>query len=889
MALQRINWLQINTENIPSGSTVTLGSSEHPFEHIYTKDLTASGDLNVTGSTVLSDVTGDTFVKYGGTSDQYLMADGTVTTTGETQLHYDNRYVNVTGDTINGSLTIQDGDLDVTGGTLYINGVEITSGSSGTSGTSGTSGSSGSFGTSGTSGSAGTSGTSGSSGSSGTSGTSGLSGDKYYSSSSTTTIISTGSKAFTIETGLSYSRGQSLVIAYDSINYMEGIVDSYDTNTGVLLVTIFNDYGGGTYSQWSVNLAGSSGSSGTSGTSGSSGSAGTSGTSGSSGSSGTSGTSGSSGTRGTSGTSGTSGSSGSSGTSGTSGTSGSAGTSGTSGTSGSAGTSGTSGSSGSSGTSGTSGTSGSAGTSGTSGTSGSAGTSGTSGSSGSSGTSGTSGTSGSAGTSGTSGTSGSAGTSGTSGTSGSVKEITYEGLTDLIDANLLSVGNKYLITDYQTVHTIPNTTDTNTGEVEPLLVTAISVNELAPEAYSALFPDDVIYYSPTNDPVMVEGCTKGYIYRRVDTKQNNDIPFDFRQVKFRRWQISQPTWDGVTTYAKGIVVKSTIDNTLWFSLVDNNLNNATSDTTYWRQFEWYNLSYVSPYNGQWNITWGSFQSILTCTALYQDYKMWAVPTDYDSAYSNKLEAPNGDLISNSNTVIFGTNFYSNSIGANFYSNSIGAGFYSNSIGADFNSNSIGADFNSNSIGANFKYNSIGTYFNNNSIGAYFNNNTIGAYFGNNSIGANFDSNSIGAYFNNNIIGANFSNNTIGVYFINNTIGASSINNSIVSNFGNNSIGANFSNNTIGVNFDSNSIGADFNSNSIVSNFNYNSIGANFNNNTIGAYFKNNSVLSNLQNIDLTAVAELYDKEYPHEVIPAASGRVIRWYDSTGVQQSTFIA
>ena len=790
MALQRINWLQINTENIPSGSTVTLGSSEHPFEHIYTKDLTASGDLNVTGSTVLSDVTGDTFVKYGGTSDQYLMADGTVTTTGETQLHYDNRYVNVTGDTINGSLTIQDGDLDVTGGTLYINGVEITSGSSGTSGTSGTSGSSGSFGTSGTSGSAGTSGTSGSSGSSGTSGTSGLSGDKYYSSSSTTTIISTGSKAFTIETGLSYSRGQSLVIAYDSINYMEGIVDSYDTNTGVLLVTIFNDYGGGTYSQWSVNLAGSSGSSGTSGTSGTSGSSGTSGTSGSSGSSGTSGTSGSSGTRGTSGTSGTSGSSGSSGTSGTSGTSGSAGTSGTS------------------------------------------------------------------------GTSGSAGTSGTSGTSGSVKEITYEGLTDLIDANLLSVGNKYLITDYQTVHTIPNTTDTNTGEVEPLLVTAISVNELAPEAYSALFPDDVIYYSPTNDPVMVEGCTKGYIYRRVDTKQNNDIPFDFRQVKFRRWQISQPTWDGVTTYAKGIVVKSTIDNTLWFSLVDNNLNNATSDTTYWRQFEWYNLSYVSPYNGQWNITWGSFQSILTCTALYQDYKMWAVPTDYDSAYSNKLEAPNGDLISNSNTVIFGTNFYSNSIGANFYSNSIGAGFYSNSIGADFNSNSIGADFNSNSIGANFKYNSIGTYFNNNSIGAYF---------------------------NNNIIGANFSNNTIGVYFINNTIGASSINNSIVSNFGNNSIGANFSNNTIGVNFDSNSIGADFNSNSIVSNFNYNSIGANFNNNTIGAYFKNNSVLSNLQNIDLTAVAELYDKEYPHEVIPAASGRVIRWYDSTGVQQSTFIA
>ena len=360
---------------------------------------------------------------------------------------------------------------------------------------------------------------------------------------------------------------------------------------------------------------------------------------------------------------------------------------------GSSGTSGTSGSSGSSGTSGTSGTSGSAGTSGTSGSSGSAGTSGTSGSSGSSGTSGTSGSSGSSGTSGTSGTSGSAGTSGTSGTSGSVKEITYEGLTDLIDANLLSVGNKYLITDYQTVHTIPNTTDTNTGDIEPLLVTAISVNELAPEAYSALFPDDVIYYSPTNDQIMVPGCTKGYIYRRVDTKQNNDIPFDFRQVKFRRWQLLRPTWDDVTTYAKGIVVKSTIDNTLWLSIRNGNLNNAiVGNDSYWRQFEWDNLSYVSPYEGQWNITEGSFQSILTCTALYQDYKMWAVATDYDTAYSNKLEAPNGDLISNSNTVIFGTNFYYNSIGANFNSNSIGAYFNYNSILENFQTNTIADSF-----------------------------------------------------------------------------------------------------------------------------------------------------------------------------------------------------
>ena len=108
--------------------------------------------------------------------------------------------------------------------------------------------------------------------------------------------------------------------------------------------------------------------------------------------------------------------------------------------------------------------------------------------------------------------------------------ITYSELSSLISVSGLTIGTKYLITDYQTVHTIPNTEDTNTGEVEPLLVTAITLNQLANECYSLIYPQDIIYYDIENDQTMVAGCTKGYIYRRIDTKQNNDIPFDFRQV-----------------------------------------------------------------------------------------------------------------------------------------------------------------------------------------------------------------------------------------------------------------------------------------------------------------------------------------------------------------------
>lgn len=51
-------------------------------------------------------ISGTTFVKSGGLGDQYLMGDGTVTTTGNTVAMFDGRYVNVTGDTMTGSLNI---------------------------------------------------------------------------------------------------------------------------------------------------------------------------------------------------------------------------------------------------------------------------------------------------------------------------------------------------------------------------------------------------------------------------------------------------------------------------------------------------------------------------------------------------------------------------------------------------------------------------------------------------------------------------------------------------------------------------------------------------------------------------------------------------------------
>lgn len=271
-----------------------------------------------------------------------------------------------------------------TGGT-GTSGTTGTSGSSGVSGTAGSSGTSAMGGTSGidgTNGVNGADGTSGVDGNTGTSGTAGISGDHFSSTSGNElTIAESGSLSFTIETGLSWTVAQQMIVAYDSSNYMIVVIDSYDIYTGAVTATIDSNFGSGTYSSWAINTVGAPGLSGTAGTSGSSGLTGTSGIDGTFGSSGESGTSGTSGSSGESGTAGSSGTSALDGSSGTSGSSGLAGTSGISGTSGRDATAGTSGVSGTNGVSGTAGTSGSSGLTGSSGTSAAAGTAGTSGTS----------------------------------------------------------------------------------------------------------------------------------------------------------------------------------------------------------------------------------------------------------------------------------------------------------------------------------------------------------------------------------------------------------------------------------------------------------------------------------------------------------------------------
>ena len=159
---------------------------------------------------------------------------------------------------------------------------------------------------------------------------------------------------FNVSTNLSFNTNDyvKLIATASPANYVYGTVVSYNSSTGVMVITPLTNVGTGTFSAWTVELSGQNGTSGasaSSGTSGTSGSSATSGTNGTSAASGSSGTNGSAGTSASSGTSATSGTSGSSGTSAVNGPQGPIGATGPQGPLGAGGSSGTSGSSGATG------------------------------------------------------------------------------------------------------------------------------------------------------------------------------------------------------------------------------------------------------------------------------------------------------------------------------------------------------------------------------------------------------------------------------------------------------------------------------------------------------------------------------------------------------------
>ena len=89
----------------------------------------------------------------------------------------------------------------------------------------------------------------------GPTGPTGAQGNLYATTSSTSLTIGTGTQNLTVGTGLSYTVGQPVTIAYSSSYEMFGDVISYNSTTGAMVVNVLATIGTGTLSSWNVNIS----------------------------------------------------------------------------------------------------------------------------------------------------------------------------------------------------------------------------------------------------------------------------------------------------------------------------------------------------------------------------------------------------------------------------------------------------------------------------------------------------------------------------------------------------------------------------------------------------------------------------------------------------------
>lgn len=87
----------------------------------------------------------------------------------------------------------------------------------------------------------------------------------FNGTSTTSVSIGTGSKSFTTQSGLQFFTGGTVTIssAANSSNYMNGIVTSYTSSTGALVVNVLTVGGSGTHADWNIAVSGIQGPAGT--------------------------------------------------------------------------------------------------------------------------------------------------------------------------------------------------------------------------------------------------------------------------------------------------------------------------------------------------------------------------------------------------------------------------------------------------------------------------------------------------------------------------------------------------------------------------------------------------------------------------------------------------
>jgi hypothetical protein len=342
------------------------------------------------------------------------------------------------------------------------------------------------------------------------------------------------------------------------------------------------------------------------------------------------------------------------------------------------------------------------------------------------------------------------------------------------------------------------------------------------------------------DTVYAIGDAYGWIRRREDTYRKIVAPFDFRNRKYRRFEVDLSSINpnlGTDYYGQG----------------DNFLGQPTTGN--YKDYPSFSKDGADSFNVQWDDMGGP------------DAGWYCGRSDNFVCAQNFFGNTIKGFMCNS-TILQG--FVNCTIANGFELNTIAEAFQSNKIGLQFYSNTIAGSFTDNVISNNFYLNNIGQGSNNTILSESCYNNNIGNGFSDNTIQNQFYQNTIGNTFGGNTIN-DFYQNNVDDFFTNNTI----------IDLNNNTIGSGFNTNVIGTG-SFNVIGDFFSTNIVGNNFFTNTIGNNFIQNTIGNAFQNNTITNDFRRNNFPIGTSVLFTNF------TTSTHVYGNYDCSIIQRSDFV-
>ena len=377
--------------------------------------------------------------------------------------------------------------------------------------------------------------------------------------------------------------------------------------------------------------------------------------------------------------------------------------------------------------------------------------------------------------------------------------LTYAQLKAKRDAGELVPGQYYRITDYVT--TVAGYDNARSaGHAFDIIVLALSTDTLSEEAHAIQHAGDTyfadcnlngwkVWYCIDNDTNRFDWADatngKGVIYRLVD-EYRNDMPFDFKNVQFRRWAVTDVTKDDVSIGNASNFVYEDGSQDIRYGLHGENYQSGnlifevdSEDSAYYYAFSWVNedgdiedASIVGQtlQNDEGYVN-GVHDNAQTMSAVHDsegvtDELSCILPNNVIVATHSYEDGIFYGIYSNT----FGNYCYSNTFGNYCYSNTFGNDCYFNTFGNGCSSNTFGNGCYSNTFGNGCYSNTFGNYCSSNTFGNDCSSNTFGNYCYSNTFGNYCYSNTFGNYCYSNTFGNYCSFNTFGNYCSFNTFG-----------------------------------------------------------------------------------------------------------------------